>query len=85
MYSGAEIYATSKSIEWNAIREEEARSILNTASQILPKALEHSWSIISGELPAWLRSLRILDGNEIVNFSVESVNVDYKRVMRWIL
>ena len=44
----------SKSIEWNTIWEEEAHSIPNTATQILPKALEHGWSIISGELLVWL-------------------------------
>ena len=73
---------TRKSIEWNTIREEEARSILNTAPQILPKALEHGWRIISGELPAWLKSLRIFDSDEILDFPTESVSINYKQVMR---
>ena len=71
-----------KSIEWNTLQEEEACSILNTAPQILPKALEHIWSIISGELPVWLKSMRIFDSDEIVNLPAESVNVNYKQVMR---
>ena len=57
-------------------------SILNTAPQILPKALEHGWSIISGELPVWLKSLRIFDNDEIVDFPMESVSINYKQVMR---
>ena len=73
---------TRKSIEWNTIREEEARSIPNTAPQILPKALEHGWHIISGKLPVWLRSLRIFNSDEIVDFPMESVSIDYKQVIR---
>ena len=73
---------TRKSIEWNTIREEEACSILNTAPRILPKALEHGWRIFSGKLPAGLKSLRIFDSDEIVDFPVESVSINYKQVMR---
>ena len=82
LYSMAEIHAMCKCMEWNTIQEEEARSTPNIASQILSETLEHGWSIISGELPAWLRSLRIFDSNKIVNFLMESGNVDFKRVMR---
>ena len=62
--------------------EEEACSIPNTAPQILSKALEHGCRIINGELPAWLKSLRFFDSDEIVNFPMESVSVNYKQVIR---
>ena len=73
---------TRKNIEWNTIWEKEVHSIPNTAPQILSKALEHSWSIISGKLPVWLRSLRIFNSDEIVDFPMESVSIDYKQVIR---